>query len=928
MAVLDNITDLYRAMRPLILSDVASTVVQTGSSASSSSVSSGAPVDGQYLVLSANGTLTNERVFTLAVNSGMSGTDGGAGGNYTLALGTPSSLTVSTTNAVTGSNHTHAITSSSSPGAAASILASDASGILTLPQFTATTKVRTPTIDTASGSLTLSPVSDVVMTPGSTLVKLSSGVSLQSSNFASQTTGMRVTYAGEGDFRYLFTDELHAKSFIADLEQALAGGQIIAKSVAILYSAFTMPASGSSGTFIVRDLPSATGMRVFEDRDIVRFRSFSRSGGGLTITDAWGEVTLDTSYGTSGFDSLTKTQRYTYLRRASVTIDDENNETITDSTSDPILSSNITTPEGSMSGGTVIAADSIVLDYGKNSSGIHEINAIDGTYGTNSPYAQTISWQIHPKNSTVRTRIGNLRGIFGIDNEFGIFAGTGTSTSDQYFKASSEGVSLANVPLALYRNGSQRVNIDTAGVDVWFSSNGGTTKQFAWNGSSLTLNDASLNLTGTGLITLAGTGGTVVSASGILGTDSGGKPTFSLINTAQTVNGEAMGAGDTLLGDNSSSKGNVLFDQSAGKLYIRNGTNNVITMETDATLGTAATFEGAIKLGTSGGIYQGSSGSFSSVGTGIKIWRGNGTTDGGAAGDCIIGVFDSGAYTMSITPSAAVTIVGSTGYDGKRGVNFVNSSGTRLGEVYGYDTGSAQIVRLMGHANNASTTAGAIMMAGQEANGTAQLILYATKFTSPNTVGTPRAVIDMKSDQPSNKAYITLDARSTSASSTMTLDVTGVTVTNGIKAFKIDHPLAPTERWLQHNAVEGDGHFTFYRGNVMLDERGRGVVRMPDWFDALNDDVSIVYSSWGDAQPVSTVRLVPNGWEIAGQPHQRVSWMASGVRRDAWAMGNPLLIEKDKEDDDRGYVAAWREYGLDESFSKPMPEPNQQPAGQ
>jgi len=44
----------------------------------------GAPTNAQYLVLSADGTLTDERVF--AVGTGLSATDGGAGNNYTLGI--------------------------------------------------------------------------------------------------------------------------------------------------------------------------------------------------------------------------------------------------------------------------------------------------------------------------------------------------------------------------------------------------------------------------------------------------------------------------------------------------------------------------------------------------------------------------------------------------------------------------------------------------------------------------------------------------------------------------------------------------------------------------------------------------------------------------------------------------------------------------
>ncbi len=45
----------------------------------------GAPADATYLTLSLNGTLTNERVFTLA-DTTLSEVDGGAGGNYTLGV--------------------------------------------------------------------------------------------------------------------------------------------------------------------------------------------------------------------------------------------------------------------------------------------------------------------------------------------------------------------------------------------------------------------------------------------------------------------------------------------------------------------------------------------------------------------------------------------------------------------------------------------------------------------------------------------------------------------------------------------------------------------------------------------------------------------------------------------------------------------------
>ena len=286
------------------------------------------------------------------------------------------------------------LTSSSNPGAAAAILASDASGYLNLVRLVLSDRLRTPTIDTASGPLTLQPANNVVSLP--------SAVAVQTANYASQLTGWRATYAGEADFRYLFVDEMHAKSFIADLEQALAGGQIISKSVAMVAEAFTVPAAGAAATLRVRDLPSAANMAVFVSGDVVRLRTFSRSGGSLTIADAWGVVT---SYadGTGGNEG---TQTWTFTRSSAPNA-------------------------GAMAAGTVIQPDSIVLDYGTTGNGFYEVNAIDGAYGLNSPYARIVSWTTHPATGqALRVQMGNLRGVYGYASTvYGIAMGDPTAAN-------------------------------------------------------------------------------------------------------------------------------------------------------------------------------------------------------------------------------------------------------------------------------------------------------------------------------------------------------------------------------------------------------------------------------------------------------------------------------------------------------------------
>lgn len=349
------------------------------------------------------------------------------------------------------------LTSSSNPGAAASILASSGSGALTLVSLGATLSVRTPLID-ANASMTIRPLNgDLVLEPSSNLVKLSSGRALQSDNYASQTTGMRVSAAGEGDFRYLFVDEMHAKSFIADLEQALAGGQIISKSVAVLAATFVAPVAGGTATLIVRDLPSAPNMACFVAGDIVRLRQFSRAGGSLSISDCWGTVT--------GYsDNPDRTQTWTFTRSAAPNA-------------------------GAMSAGATVAADAIVLDYGTTGNGIYEVNAIDGAYALNSPYAQIVSWATHPATGqTVRARLGNLRGIFGTANEYGLYAGAGVTTSDAYLRVSNTEVGLYNVPLRLYTGSTERVRI-AAHNDVWIGPST-TDRRLEWNGSVLTVRGA------------------------------------------------------------------------------------------------------------------------------------------------------------------------------------------------------------------------------------------------------------------------------------------------------------------------------------------------------------------------------------------------------------------------------------------------------
>ena len=358
------------------------------------------------------------------------------------------------------------MTSSANPGAAASLLASSAAGYLQLvrlgiavaPGYPLHAQGTTPQLRLqqdagnyadfgvgATGNLTLTPSGSSLLIPGTK--------TLASADWASQTTGWGIypesTHgrSGYADFRYLYADELHVKMFIADLEQALAGGQIIAKSVAILAADFTIPAKGSAATLRVEDLPGTTAA-VFVSGDWVRIRNISRSGGGLVVADAYGTVGSATLNGDG-------TQSYTWTRPAGDT--------------------------GSAAGGTVVLKGGLAIDYGVSGNGYWEVTTLDPA---GSPYAQVATWATHPQNLTVRLRLGNLDGIAGIGAEWGLWAG---QDATHYVKVSSAGAEIKGLTQTWIDSaGNARGMVDpSAGAGdylFWLGPSSGD-KRFAVNGA-------------------------------------------------------------------------------------------------------------------------------------------------------------------------------------------------------------------------------------------------------------------------------------------------------------------------------------------------------------------------------------------------------------------------------------------------------------
>lgn len=223
--------------------------------------------------------------------------------------------------------------------------------------------------------------------------------------------GYYITQAGS-TFGKITANELHVKSFIADIEMALVGGQVISKSVAKLASDCVVT---TTGTLVVEEIQGFTG-QVFANGDYIRLR-VSEVGGSagsnsLSVTEAWGTVVYVSRNDTA------KTQTYTFTK---------------------LSGTSATYKKGSLA-----------IDYGVSGNGILERVAI-GEIGA-KPYDRIATWTTAPYTD-LRTinQVGDLSGVptsafgslptgtFGTYTNQGFFEGNvyvdGTLTASNIFYA-------------------------------------------------------------------------------------------------------------------------------------------------------------------------------------------------------------------------------------------------------------------------------------------------------------------------------------------------------------------------------------------------------------------------------------------------------------------------------------------------------------
>ena len=127
------------------------------------------------------------------------------------------------------------------------------------------------------------------------------------------------------------------------------------------------------------------------------------------------------------------------------------------------------------------------------------------------------------------------------------------------------------------------------------------------------------------------------------------------------------------------------------------------------------------------------------------------------------------------------------------------------------------------------------------------------------------------------------------------------TISKGGGSFKIDHPLDPANKYLYHSFVESPDMKNIYDGNVTTDQSGYATVTLPNWFESLNRDfryqLTVLDESDSDWVMVKIVKKIENNQFTirTSSPNIEVSWLVTGIRKDAFANENRIPTEVEKE---------------------------------
>jgi hypothetical protein len=500
---------------------------------------------------------------------------------HAIAAATASELSVSESNAegtatsFARSDHVHAITTSSNPGAAASILASNASGELTLQnvyvpdgglvgvsggvgwtfdntgselEATATLRidgdldfVGAQSITTTAGNLTLAPAGDLVLNPTGNDVLPNSGYDI---NLGSVTKKYLTLHAAE----------LWVQTLVAQDVMATIGGRII-----------TAPT-----TMLATDLGSGAGDTT------ITVEHNNLANGDTVVLEADGNVEW-MLIGSAASDNGDGTYDYTVTR------------------------------DRDGSGRNAWYAGDAVVSTGASGDGFIDQYSVSGVVA-GSTAGPTVVGNVRNSDTyddyTEAWAIGNLNGLYGYATDiYGVALGkysaadyltvepsngvrfldaddtvqaqlTGAVWTIGEVAASKSNVQITAGAINLRTNTTTHINLATDG-SLW-AGDSDTTERLEWAAAGLSIydkdNDAVFRVDPS-------------NARFAFGADVSAEDTTALVifgADGESYSGETFNEGDLLIGD--PDQGNVLWDKSAGQIKFRGGTSVEAYIDTDGAI--------------------------------------------------------------------------------------------------------------------------------------------------------------------------------------------------------------------------------------------------------------------------------------------------------------------------------------------------------
>lgn len=143
----------------------------------------------------------------------------------------------------------------------------------------------------------------------------------------------------------------------------------------------------------------------------------------------------------------------------------------------------------------------------------------------------------------------------------------------------------------------------------------------------------------------------------------------------------------------------------------------------------------------------------------------------------------------------------------------------------------------------------------------------------------------------------------------------GGRLSKGGGGFRVDHPLDPENRYLNHSFVESPEMKNVYDGVTELDKDGATWVDLHGWFEELNRHFCYQLAAIGRPAPELHVaqEVSENRFRIAGgEAGMKVSWQVTGIRRDRWAEATRLEVEEEKPEEEQGRYLHPELYGQPE----------------